>query len=143
MAGGYHDVYVLARERSEAVANRFLGAFAPQSVVAADEYEFPEYSETPVVVFSTAAEAIRYCEAHPDAAHGFYFRNPNGSPAHAMLFFTSDGGLILGVSVVEGEQRALAELREHAGSEVGYITFESPPAETVAEFYQVAASTRR
>ena len=139
MPGGYHDVYVLARERSAAEAARFLTAFAPNGIESASEYEFPEYSKRPTVVLTNSADAIRYCETHPTAANRFYFRNPKGIPAHAMLFFTSDGGLILGLSVVKGERKALKELMAHAGSDVGFITFESPPPETIVEFRQAAA----
>lgn len=138
MPGGYYDVYVLARERSAAVASRFLAAFAPQGTASASEYEFPEYSKRPDVVFSTAMEAIRYCAAHSDAGQRFYFNNPSGDPAHAMLFFTNDGGLILGVSVADEEEQALARLKAHAGVDIGYITFESPPCETAAEFRECA-----
>ncbi len=137
---GYHDVYVLARERSAAVATRFLAEFAPNGQASANEYQFPEYSDRPTVVFSTAAEAIRYCESHPRAEQRFYFCNPKGIPAHAMLFFTGDGGLILGLSVVRGRKKALSQLKEHADSDIGYMTFESPPVETVAEFRRVAAT---
>ena len=143
MPGGYHDVYVLARERSARVANQFLAAFAPNCLESADEFGFPEFAEVPTVVFTTSAEAIRYCEAHPGAAHRFYFRNPKGSPAHAMLFFTSDGGLILGLSVVKGEKQAYSRLVGHAGSDIGYITFESPPHDTAAEFRQAAEAANR
>lgn len=138
MPGGYYDVYVSARERSVAEAVRFLAAFAPSGEQSASEYTFPEYSEQPTAVFGTAAEAIRYCETYPTEAQRFYFRNPNGTPAHAMLFFTSDGGLILGLSVSEEVEEAFTGLKAHARSDLGYITFESPPCERAAEFRELA-----
>ena len=50
-----------------------------------------------------------------------------------------DGGLILGLSVYEGEEQEYFEkLREHAGTQVGYIDHEAPPVDTVSEFWQVA-----
>lgn len=135
----YYDVYVLSQERSAKAAYGFLAVFAPHGVESAENYCFPEYADEYDIVFSTATEAIQYCGAHPTAAHRFYFRNPSGSPAHAMLFFTSDSGLILGLSVVEGEEDLMFNrLKQHAGSTIGYITFESPPTETVAEFRQIS-----
>jgi len=130
-------VYVLARERSVAEANRFLAAFAPRGRAAADEYESPEYSDQPTVVFSTATEAIQYCGAHPDAGHRFYFDGGDG-PAHAMPFFTSDGGLILGLSILADAEQLFAQLKAHAGSEIGYITVEDPPCEPASEFRRSA-----
>lgn len=138
MPGGYHDIYVLAPERSAKAAYRFLAAFAPYGVESAEDYCFPEFADEHDVVFPNAVEAIAYCDVHPSAAHRFYFSNPTGNPAHAMLFFTSDDGLILGLSVVGGEEDALMQLKKHAGSDIGYITFESPPCETAAEFRRVA-----
>lgn len=139
----YYDVYVLARDRSEPVATRFLDAFVPDRDPVASEYEFPQYSPEPVVTFATAVEAIRYCVARPAEPQSFYFGNRGSEPAWAMLFFTCDGGLILGLSVAEGEQEALAALKEHAGSGVGYIDFESPPPDTVTEFERLATGTPR
>ncbi len=136
---GYHDVHVLAPERSAAVANRFLAAFAPNREETTAEYAFPRYSAEPSIVFETAAEAIRYCIERPEEAQSLYFSNRNGKPAWVMLFFTTDAALILGVSVESSEEDvALAELQCHAGSEIGYITFESPPADTAAEFRRIA-----
>ena len=57
-----------------------------------------------------------------------------------MLFFTSDGALILGLSVVEREDEWFSRLKEFAGSEVGCITFETAPPATAGEFRQLAAS---
>jgi hypothetical protein len=136
----YSDVYVLAQERSVTAAERFLDAFAPDREQSAEDYVFPQYGEQPLVVVKSAAEAIRYCEAHPAEAQSLNFRNLGAGPAHAMLFFTRDGGLILGLSVVEREDNWFTRLKQHVGSEVGYITFESPPAATVAEFRELAAS---
>ncbi|CAN5337248.1 hypothetical protein BH11PLA2_BH11PLA2_42110 [soil metagenome] len=104
------------------------------------EYEFPEYSDSPLVIVKSATEAIQYCEDHSSEAHRFYFRNLGTGPAHAMLFFTSDCGLILGLSVVEHEDEWYDRLVKFADTRIGYITFESPPAETASEFRELAAS---
>jgi hypothetical protein len=59
-----------------------------------------------------------------------------------MLFFTGDGRLILGLSVVDEEDEWFARLKKSAASEIGYITFESPPTTTVADFTQLAAGIK-
>ena len=135
----YSDVYVLSRERSAAAADQFLNMFAPDREHSAEDYVFPQYADQPVAVVKSAMEAIRYCEEHPAEEQGMYFRNLGAGPAHAMLFFTSDGGLIFGLSVVEREDEWFTRLKEYAGSEVGYITFEVPPPGTSTEFKEQAA----
>jgi hypothetical protein len=136
---GYFDVYVMARERTAGVAMRFLEMFVPMREQSAVDYEFPQYSEKPTTVIQTASEAIQHCEAHPDEAQSFYFRNRGEGPAHGMLFFTADQGLILGLSVDEHEDDWLFRLKEWANSNVGYIASEVPPAPTAAEFRRIAA----
>lgn len=137
---GFHDVYVLARERTAAVAVDFLKAFTPNHEQSAENYVFPQYSNQPVVVIDAASDAIMHCETHPKVAQSFYFRNLATGPIHTMLFFTRDSGLILGLSVEDREDEWIAQLRGHADSKVGYIDFESTPPETVAEFRRLAAS---
>jgi hypothetical protein len=136
---GYYDVYVMARERAAGVAVRFLDTFLPEREQSAEDYEFPQYSEQPTTVIEAASEAIQYCEAHPNEAQSFYFRNLGEGPTQGMLFFTADQGLILGLSVEDQEDDWLFRLKEHAGSEIGYFTFETPPAATAAEFREIFA----
>jgi hypothetical protein len=133
-------VYVLSPVRSAKAAERFLETFAPQREQSADDYEFPEYAEQPQLVVKSAREAIQHCEWHPSEAHSIYFRNLGDGPAHVMLFFTSDGALIFGLSVVEREDEWFSRLKEFATSNVGYITFEAAPAATAGAFRELAAS---
>lgn len=134
----YFDVYVLARQRSGAVANHFLDTFVQHREQSAGDYGLPQYETEPAIVLESAAEAIHYCDSHPNEAQSIYFRNLGAGPAHAMLFFTQDGGLILGLSVERCEDEWFVRLKEFAGSEIGYISFESPPPATAAEFRQMA-----
>ncbi len=136
----YADVYVLSPGRSAAVAERFLDMFVPQREQSAAEYEFPQYADKPVVTVKSASEAIQHCEDHVSEAHSFYFRNLGPGPAHAMVFFTSDCALILGLSVIDHEEEWFVRLKEYAGSEVGYISFETAPAATAGAFRELAAS---
>jgi hypothetical protein len=133
-------VYVLSPDRSTKSAERFLATFTPHREQSADDYVFPQYADQPQHVVKSAREAIEYCEAHPEETQSMYFRNLGTGPAHAMLFFTSDGGLILGLSVVEGEDEWFARLKEHAGSTIGYMAIEEAPSATAAEFRYLASS---
>jgi hypothetical protein len=133
-------VYVLSSDRSAKSAERFLDTFAPHREQSADDFVFPQYAKQPNLVVKSAREAILYCEAHPSEEQSLYFRNLGDGPAHAMLFFTPDDALILGLSVVEREDEWFVRLKEYAGSRVGYITFETAPVRTASEFRELAAS---
>jgi hypothetical protein len=143
---GFNDIYVLSPERSFQAARKFLDTLMPQREQSADEYLFPEYSENPIASFHDADLAIEYGMSHPNEACRFYFRNEkSGEPAHAMVFLTSDGGMVLGVSIgaLQGDRRPesgevlewLERLRISTGAAFGYGLHESPPpCETVREF---------
>ena len=136
---GYYDVYVLAPHRSADTVARFLDAFAPRREQSAAEYCFPQYSDRPQIILTDAQGAIGYYLDHPSEAQSMYFRNAGDGAAHVMLFFTEDRELILGLSVGEAEaDDALRRLGEHAGSQVGYVTFEEPPPATACEFRRLA-----
>jgi hypothetical protein len=140
----YYDVYVLAPERSASIALQFLDEFAPHRVETAVDYQFPQHSDQPEVVLTTAHDAITYCAHHPRESQSLYFRNLSGGHAHAMLFFTEDGGLILGLSVEQADPAdTLLRLREHAHSPIGYLTFEEPPPVTASEFRRLAQARSR
>ena len=134
---GFHDVYVLARDRTAATAQRFLSAFAPHREQSAVDYCFPQYSERPSTILTSADDAIRRCESHPFESQSLYFRNLGSGAKHAMLFFTADGGLVLGLSVEVEPDEMFLKLREHARSETGYIDFEAPAPNTVVEFREI------
>jgi hypothetical protein len=140
---GFFDVYVLAPERSAKLAVDFLNHFVPRREQSAAEYCFPEYSMTPDAVFESALEAIPFCALKPNYSQAFYFRNLGTDPAHAMVLFTVDSGMILGLSVDEGkETEYLAHLKDFARASTGYIDFESAPPGTLEEF-KAAAKTRK
>ncbi|MDY3557416.1 hypothetical protein R5W24_006607 [Gemmata sp. JC717] len=137
---GYYDVYALAPARTAEAVERFLARFAPAREPAADEYEVPRYADVPATVFRTPGELVAHGVAHPAEPHGLYWRCLGGSdPAHAMAFFTADGGLILGLSVVSDAEWWRAELLAAAGSTVGWVGFEEPPPDTAREFAVRAA----
>jgi hypothetical protein len=85
-----------------------------------------------------AEDAIAYCVEYSSESQSLYFRNLGDGPAHVMMFFTEDGGLIFGLSVEGQSDAAFARLREHAQSEIGYVTFEEAPPPTAGEFKRLA-----
>jgi len=139
------DVYVLTSRRSAEVVRRFVDHFLPQRESADADYPVPQYSDSPEFILKTADEVIDYCELHPDAAQSVYWRNPDscGELHSAHVFFLSDGGLVLGLSIHEklGDE-LLARLLTFSGSRIGYVTHEEPPPLTSSEFMQIASSRR-
>lgn len=133
---GLYDIYLLANERSERAVFDFLNYFAPQRKEFADEYRFPEYSDTPNLILKTSKEAISHCCLHLTEAQSIYWqRLGSGDPTHLMIYFTRDQQLILGLSASEaGSSLFFKKLKQHGKSRTGYITFESPPALTESEF---------
>ena len=127
---------VLVGDRSPGLVTRFLDHFLPRREQSAAEYELPRFSDAPQTVFRHPAELMRYCAGHPHESHAIYWRNTEATnPAQGMVFFTSDGELILGLSSAPAlAEQFLADLKAFAGSVTGYIAFESPPPGTAAEF---------
>jgi hypothetical protein len=139
---GYCDIYALSAIRTADVVERFLNRFAPQREAMADEYEVPRYSDSPAIVFRRDTELVAYCVAHTSEPHSMYWRRLGaGDPAHVMVFFTPDEGLILGLSVVAESDHWLAKLLAFAGSDVGCVLFEDPPPDTARDFRALAASS--
>lgn len=137
---GFHDVYVLVPARSAETVERFLDMFVPHREPSADEYPVPQFADEPMTVFSNALDLVVYCVAHADVAHGIYWRSLDDcDPFHASAFFTSDGGMSLGLSVVANPDRWLVELFSMTGSEIGYWASEEPPPDSIDDFKDRAA----
>ncbi|MEZ6141869.1 MAG: hypothetical protein R3B84_14955 [Zavarzinella sp.] len=146
MGFGYNDIYVLAPERSAQFALQFLDLFLPERQASAADYPFPQYADVPSVILTKPVDAFTYAEEHTHEKQAMYFQNTNaGDPIHGMVFFTGDGGMILGISVpAEQDDRELEafkinywlnKLREATTATEGYALHESYPAyDTVTEF---------
>lgn len=133
------DVYVLASERSTAIAKRFIDTWVSDFDETASEYEFPQYSDKPFVVYSSPTELIQKLVEVSNEPHSIYWNNPKSDILmNGMLFFTKDGAMIAGVTVntddFEEIARYLKELSKIVGGRFGYAVFEEPPVETVKEF---------
>ena len=152
----YADVYAIGRERTERAITQFLDFFLPSRVESADEYEIPQYSDSPTIVYTKATDLILHCCANPNEVHAIYWRS-NEQPEHAMVFFLADGGMILGVSTpAENSKRVdqiAIKLERYISSDNVFITYEDTPPESISEFltllnsldsapYELARGTR-
>jgi hypothetical protein len=137
------DIYVLAPERTKTAVQRFLAKFLPYRKQTATEFEVPEFSNSPAIVFMTTEEVIDYCCVHPNASQRIYWLNSGKlDPQSAHLYFLLDGGMVFGLSVAEGNEYVwnqwLIELRSFTGAAYGYWTGECPPEDTLDEFIALA-----
>lgn len=138
---GLFDIYVLGPDRSKESVERFLNHFMPSRSEAADDYAVPLNSDHPTRKFENADDLLAYLEAHPGIPHAIYWTSDaRGDPRCAMVFPTSDGSMIYGLSVERDQEQFLTTLKEFLSAAEGYISFEAPPAGDAAAF---AAAVRR
>lgn len=136
----YSDIYVISEKRDLKTINEFLNEFLPARDEAADEYEFPQYSDNPEIIFRSAEEALRKSIDDCELDYRIYWRALNeAKPEHAMVFFLSDGYVIYGLSTDDAYPEYAADLlskmKSFLGSTLGYIGHEaSPDAENIEEF---------
>ena len=133
----YADIYAIGGDRSERAITQFLDTFLPTRVESADEYEIPQYSDSPTIVYTKASDLILHCCTNRNEVHAIYWRSDE-PPEHAMVFFLVDGGVILGVSTpAENSERVdqiASKLERHVGSDKAFITYEDTPPESIQEF---------
>ena len=138
----YSDIYVISEKRDEKAVRTFLDCFLPEREESADEYEVPQFSDIPEIVYSKATDLVKYCSTYENAEHAIYWRaKDNRKPEHGMVFYLKDGNTIYGLSTDAGDSSFVNEqfekLKQHLGSELGYIGHEaSPDVEDLNEFKQ-------
>lgn len=135
------DCYVITDQRIQVFINSFLDKFIPHREETADEYEIPQYSDKPTIIYKKAEDLIDYMVSNKNEPHTIYWRNLQRSNLKgAMCFFTNDGKLILGLSCKtldsdkSIERKYLEELREFCSTNDGYIAYEDPAPDNTAEF---------
>jgi hypothetical protein len=133
------DLYALAGERSHRVMRRFRDRWLTGFEESADEYEFPQYAVRPDAVYGSPWQLIDRLLAEPTQPHSLYWRNPRpGHVLHAMLFFTTDGGLIAGLTVTTEDPgltaTTLRRLAKSVDARYGYSAWEQPPPDSASEF---------
>jgi hypothetical protein len=137
------DIYILTDHRSPDMIERFLNAYLPNRKEAAEDYIIPYLtSDNPKYIFNTAQEVISYCCNNLYEEHAIYWNNSSSDeqPHSAMVFFTQDRKLILGLSTYDEDLAVeyLNQLKDLSKTQVGYITIENPPSLNSKEFAKTA-----
>ena len=135
------ELYALSLNRSAIFANSFLRKFLPQRTEGADDYSVPQYSQVPSHRFRSVEELLKFLEKNPVEEYGIYWNSceDGGEVLQAMLFYTSDNHLILGLAVGDVKRQTLLnELLKFSGTGIGYITNEERPPNTAFEFRELA-----
>ncbi len=136
----YSDIYVISEKRDRKSVEDLLNEFLPQLDETADEYEFPQYSDSAEIVFSSVDDALEKCISEQDIDYRIYWRALNDEKLeHAMLFFLADGYVIYGLSTNDAYPKYASELllrlQTFLESNLGYIGHEAPPdAENLEQF---------
>jgi len=81
----YADIYCRQASRDYSSINEFLDLFLPDRLESADEYEFPQYSDSPEVIFTSADEAISYLSEKSERVHNLYWKNEATSSMNAEM----------------------------------------------------------
>lgn len=133
----YADIYALGGARTEQSIEAFLDRFLPSRIESADEYEIPQYSASPTVVYTNAADLIRHCCKNENEVHTIYWRS-DAQPEHAMVFFLRDGGLIVGVSTPSDDSQRVDRIATDLGglfdTEEVIVAYEDLPPESTKDF---------
>ena len=139
----YADIYVIKKNRSKKDGLKFLNYFLPNRKESSDEYLIPQFSKKTIQTFHRAEDLMDFLELHKNYAQAIYWSNSdNKNPnAHGMLFYTEDGCMIFGISRDMNEiksnrkpEKCLEEMQEFLETNIGYITYETPPEDTYEEF---------
>jgi hypothetical protein len=138
----YYDIYALVKERSRKPVEDFLSKWGEGLIESAVEYEYPRYASEPEIVYKDVNILIDRLLIEVDQPYAIYWTNPSDDRTHiraAMLFFTSDGGLIVGLSSTQDSnpKKLLKALIDTVDGSIGKILVEQPPPDTTAEFIQL------
>ena len=136
----YSDIYIISDKRDKSTVDDFIEHFLPRSEESADEYEVPQYLDSPNISFDNASGLIEYCAKNKNIEHSIYWRSlENRKPEHGMVFYLEDGYVIYGLSTDAIDQpyanTLLEELKSYFGSDLGYVGHEaSPDVSNLTEF---------
>lgn len=129
--GYYADCYVLCENRNEKFISEFLNFFISEREESSDEYGFPQYDTNAELYFENVEKLIRHLIINNTSEYSIYWRNKKKDKLRgAMLFFTEDGKLIIGLycdtlkNDSKIEANYLAQLKEFSKSKFGYIAYE-------------------
>jgi hypothetical protein len=133
------ELYVLAASRNSRTARAFLDRFPPNRRPAAEDFPFPEFSDCPDHVYQTpegVMERLEHAVAEPYAI--YWYGEGAGYADQAMLFFTRDAAMIVGLVLPDDALgAAFLDVSGVVGGRFGFITGESAPPETQGEFVRI------
>lgn len=140
------EIYVLSESRAADFSVRFLNEFLPDRIPASDDYYVPELSDTPSRVFYSDVDILEFLETNAAEPYGLYWNSAfEDQQVHqAMLFYTRDNHLILGLAVTpQSASDYFRRMMDFAQAKVGYFGAEQRPPETSAEFKALATGAAR
>jgi hypothetical protein len=143
--GIYADIYVAVKTRSKSKALAFLDHFLPMREETANEYEYPQYSDSSSQMFDTVDQLMDFLEQSKKSKYNLYWHNIDSSKPnqHCMLFYTKDEALVFGISReadiedrtnTRNEEECLDLMLTFFQTDIGYITYEDLPADSFEEF---------
>ena len=137
----FADCYILTDNRTKAFIYFFLDQFLPDRAEVADEYEIPQYSNSPTFVYKTADTLINHLIENKNDIHTIYWRNNSKTTIQSvMCFFTNSNQLIVGLSCqtkypdTSIENKHFKDLQNFCNSDKGYIAYEEPATQDTTEF---------
>jgi len=149
------DIYGLTKHRDIETINRFIARHVDRT--ASEDREGEELMMRPLDMSNdtntflsadwepalTLTNSIQRGLDYPRRSFSIYLTAPQGTEISALLHFTADEQLVLGLSIDDEEalpeneefaKSLLMVLREEFGCHLGLITFENPPPSSEAEF---------
>ena len=145
--GTYADCYVLSDNRTEKFIFEFLNHFIPERNESASEYEFPQYEDETEFIFQNDNQIIKFLSSKPNVEYSIYWNNKrNEDLKGAMIFFTSDKKIILGLfcntlkNNTKIEDEYFQKLKFFTESKYGYITYEQVPEMDTGKFLEIAVN---
>lgn len=140
------DIYVLANARSRAYVERFQTEWLQDAVPARERYEFPMDAAEPEITYDAAAPLIDRLLQDHQQPYSIYWNDYEGDVLNPMLFFTNDGGMIVGLTVREDganfPEFYLDALTKSVDGRGGVITWETPPPLNQGEYMEWAKQHR-
>lgn len=141
------DVYVLCGARDLETVKRFRARWLGGMSEASEDYVFPRYAEPPEATYVSPWELCERLVREPGQPYGIYWTaETEAGPRAAMLFFTTDAGMIAGLSLADPEPRetgrALTELAASVDGRFGMTLWEEPPGDLAADFVAAVRETK-
>lgn len=142
----YLDQYFSVANRDANLAKSFLIKCLPESESDTMEYVIEGQKKGSTQSFENINDILAYLELNTNCEYTFYWHSLKKESIiqHVMLFYTNDGGIIYGVSILgrfPDERESLIifkDLKTFLGSKIACITSEEPAPNNLVEFITFA-----